>query len=160
MSNRNADKATLILGKRIWEIEGSFVCPVAGANPIVPATVKGLGFGYAFQGRAMALKPTGQGQSGITSTPGILRTGAGVFTVTLEDPYIECITALAWLSGPAGVNDAVVTTQANLNTVQVAPTFTIATYNGTTGTPADLGVTYTVNFRFKFRDSTANYGTP
>src|SRR5882762_2235206 len=160
MSNRNADKAILVLGKRLWEIEGSFVA-LAGAGTVVAANVKGWGFGYSPVNGIMTLKAANQ-VSGITSVAGIVRTGVGVFTLTLEDPYIEVVAAGAFLQGPGpNVNDAMVRQAVtNANAVGLAPTLTIDTYNGNTGAASDLGTTYTVCFRLKLRDSTDNYNRP
>jgi len=158
MSNRNADKARLILGKRIWEIEGTFVA-LAGAGTVVAANVKGWGFGYAPVNGVMALKPTAS--LGVTSVPGILRTGAGVYTITLEDPYIDFISASAWLQGPGpNANDAqILQTITNLGSSSLAPTFTLNT-NNSGGAATDLGTTYSIGFRLVLRDSTVNYNKP
>lgn len=159
MSNRNADKAVLVLGKRLWEFDGSFVC-LAGAGTVVASTVKGWGFGYSPVAGVMTLKPTAT--SGIISTPGIVRTAVGVFTLTFEDTYLEVVNANAWLMGPGpNVNDAAIRQAVtNVASSNQAPTFTIDTFNGATGAAADLGTTYSVGFRVKFRDSSANYNRP
>src|SRR5437660_10084646 len=106
MSNRNADKARLILGKRIWEFDGSFQA-LAGAGTVDASKVRGFGFGYVPQNGVVALKSAAS--PGVNSTPGIVRTGTGTYTITFEDPYIDFITAEAWLMTPGGtVNDAAI----------------------------------------------------
>jgi hypothetical protein len=159
MSNRNADKARLILGKRLWEIEGSFVA-LAGAGTVTASTVRGFGFGYAPLNGVMTLLP--RATQGISSTPGIVRTGTGLYTITLEDSYIDYVTCAAWLMPPGGtVNDAAIeTAPTNFGVSGLAPTFTLVTYSGATGTAADLGTTFTVCFRFVLRDSTVQYNKP
>lgn len=159
MSNRNYDKPALVLGKRLVEIVGSFV-PLGGAGTIDPTLVKGWGFGFAPTAGAMALKPSAS--PGIASTPGILRTGTGVYTLTLEDNYIDAILWESHIIRPAGTSTggvSILTSPTNLGSGTLAPTFTLVT-NSTVGTAADLGTTYRVGFRLWLRDSTVNYGKP
>lgn len=159
MSNRNADKARLVLGKRIWEIEGSFIA-LAGAGTVNAALVKGFGFGYTPVNGVMTLKPNAS--QGVSSIPGIVRTGTGLYTITLEDPYLDYITCEAWLMVPGGTsNDAAIETNpTNLGVSGLAPTFTLVTMNGSTGTATDLGTTFVVCFRLVLRDSTVQYNKP
>jgi hypothetical protein len=159
MSNRNADKPRLIFGVRQWEIEGTFQA-LGGAGTVVASAVKGFGFGYAPVNGVMALR-TESVVSGVTSTPGIVRTGVGLYTITLEDPYIDYVTAMAWLMGPGpNANDAQFQqTVSNLNTLNTAPTFTLVT-STTGGAAVDLGTTYNIGFRFVFRDSTRQFNKP
>lgn len=167
MSSRNYDRGHWLLGKRLVHIFGSFAAPTgvggAGANGAFdPTSVKGLGFGYApNQQGIMALK--GSAQPGIISTPGIIWVSAGVYTLTLEDSYIDAVDYEAHLTVPSGGTKThianMLTLPTNLATGGRAPTFT---FNVSTldGTLTDFGPTFRVGFHIWLRDSTVNYVKP
>lgn len=167
MSSRNYDRGHYLLGKRSVHIFGSFAAPTgvggAGANGAFdPSSVKGLGFGYApNQQGIMALKPSAQ--PGISSTPGVIWVSAGVYTLTLEDSYIDAVDWEAHVIPPSGgtlTNIArILTLPTLLATGGKAPTFTfnVAT---TGGTLTDFGPTYRVGFHLWLRDSTVNFVKP
>lgn len=167
MSSHNFDRGHLTLGKRLAHIFGSFACPtgVGGApanGAFDPTSVKGQGFGYApNQQGIMALQPSAR--PGISSIPGIIWVSAGVYTVTLDDSYIDAIDWEAHVIPPSGgtlTNIArIVTLPTLLATGGKAPTFTfnVAT---STGTLTDFGATYRVGFHLWLRDSTVGYPKP
>lgn len=167
MSNRDYERGHLQLQKRSCHIFGSFAAPTgvggAGANGAFdPTSVKGLGFGYApNQQGIMALKP--QAQPGISSLPGIIWVSAGVYTLTLEDSYIDAQSWNAYVNPPSGgllTNQArIVTLPTNLGVGGKAPTFTINTFV-VAGTLTDFGPTFRIGFDLWLRDSTANYPKP
>lgn len=159
MSNRRYDR-DWVLGERIIHIFGSFACP-SGSSGVTASSVKGFGFGYAPLNGVMALKPSAS--PGITSTPGIAYTSAGLYTVTLEDPYIDAIDWDAHLIIPSGgtfSNAAKIeTVPTNLGASGLAPTFTITTLTSG-GTPTDFGATYRVGFHIYLRDSSVQFNKP
>ena len=167
MSSHNFDRGHLILGKRLVHIFGSFAAPTGvggvGANGAFdPTSVKGQGFGYApNQQGIMALQP--QARPGISSLPGIIWVSAGVYTLTLDDSYIDVIDSEAHLIVPSGgtitSSAAFTTLPTNLATGGKAPTFTLNTFVAA-GTLTDLGVTYRIGFHLWLRDSTVGYPKP
>lgn len=167
MSSRNYDRGHYLLGKRSVHIFGSFAAPTGvggvGANGAFDATsVKGLGFGYAPNGQGiMALKPSAQ--PGISSIPGVIWVSAGVYTLTLEDSYLDATDWEAHVIPPAAgtLTNSVrlVTLPTNLATGGKAPTFTFAAFTSG-GTPTDFGATYRIGFHLWLRDSTVNYVKP
>lgn len=168
MSSRNYDRGHYLLGKRSVHIFGSFAAPtgVGGAGAangaFDPTSVKGLGFGYAPNGQGiMALKPSAQ--PGISSTPGIIWVSAGVYTLTLEDSYLDATDWEAHVIIPSGgtVTNAVkmLTLPTNLATGGKAPTFTFNAYVAAS-TLTDFGPTYRIGFHLWLRDSTVNYVKP
>jgi hypothetical protein len=167
MSSHNFDRGHYVLGKRPVHIYGSFAAPTGvggvGANGAFDATsVKGLGFGYAPNAQGvMTLQP--QGRSGISSLPGVIWVSAGVYTLTLDDSYIDAINWEANIIPPSGgviTNGArICTLPTNLGTGGKAPTFTINTFVSG-GTLTDLGPTFRVGFHLWLRDSTVGYAKP
>lgn len=167
MANTNFDHGHWTLGKRLVHIFGSFAAPSgsggAGSNgSFDPTSVKGLGFGYApnLQG-IMALK-SGQ-RPGITSTAGIVWVSAGVYTVTLEDSYIDAVDYEAHITPPNGgtLTNSVrmLTSPTNLGTSGKAPTFTFNAF--TSGAVlTDFGATYRVGFHIWLRDSSVQFVKP
>ena len=157
MANRNLDQSWTF-GKRIVEISGSFGTNAAGA--IVASAVKGLGFGYSPVNGTMTLKSAAS--PGVSSTPGIVRTTNGTYTVTLEDPYQDLIVAACDLQvNAASANWAQPGPLTNTATAGVAPTITFFTINGTGN---NIDVAQNTNSRVMFtlilRDSTVQYSKP
>lgn len=155
MANRNFETMGMSLIKGEVHIYGSFTL-LAGAGTIDATLVKGLGFGYA-PGPAGVTVTKGS-SPGVTSTAGIARTSAGLYTVTLEDPYIDAIDYEAHLLYPSGgtlTNRALMlTAPTNLGNGQVAPTFTIETVNSG-GSATDLGTTFRCGFHIWLRNSSS-----
>lgn len=167
MSSRTFTIGHYVLGKRAVHIYGSFAAPTgvggAGANGAFdPTSVKGLGFGYApNQQGIMALKPSAS--PGIISVPGIVWVSAGVYTLTLEDSYLDAVDWEAHVIPPAAgtlTNTArLLTLPTNLATGGRAPTFTFNAF--TSGaTLTDFGPTYRIGFHLWLRDSSVNFVKP
>lgn len=158
MSNRNL-QSSWVIGERIIDLAGSFV-PLTGAGTIVASNVRGLGFGFAPSAGTMAL----QGRiasSPLTSTPGILRTGTGLYTITFEDSYIEAVAV--------GVDLAVASASANWaqplepianqGSSTLAPVLSVQIINSS-GTAVDSAANCRLHFFIRFRDSTTRYNKP
>src|ERR1700690_3771350 len=86
MSNKNYDTA-YAQGKRLIGIEGSFI-PLTGAGTVVAANVRGFGFGYAPNSAGVMVLQPNLVVKGLTTTPGIVRSGTGLYTVTFEDTFL------------------------------------------------------------------------
>lgn len=162
MSNRNLDQSYCV-GKRLIDIMGSFV-PLTGAGTVVASTIKGLGFGYAPNSSGvMVLRGLTGGNNPVPkSTPGVVRTGTGVYTITFEDVYADCIDAGCDLAVPAGGSALwvqPVEPVTNLNTAFTAPTLTMTIINSS-GTPTDAAGSSRIYFRCTFRDSTVQFFKP
>lgn len=157
MANRRFDES-YVIGVRIIDIMGSFAT-LAGAGTVIASSVKGFGFGYAPINGVMTLQPTAR--NGITSTPGILRTGTGVYTVTFDDSYADVIDIGSDLQVATG--GSALWAQPNpttgLATSGTAPTCTFTIINSS-GTPTEGGTTSRLNFRCTFRDSTTQFTKP
>jgi hypothetical protein len=96
------------------------------------------------------------------STPGILRTGTGLYTLIPEDTYIDCNYFGADLAAPAAGSALwaqPVEPVANLNTAQTAPTLSILIVNSS-GTPTDAAANMRMYFEIEFRDSTVQFNKP
>lgn len=155
MANRNFEMTELSLIKAGVHIYGSFAL-LAGAGTVDATSVKGLGFGYATGSSGVVVaKPS---SPGVTSTAGIVRTGTGLYTITLEDPYPDVIMYDATLIYPSGgtyTNRVVaLTVPTNLGNGQVAPTFSLQVINSG-GSGVDPGATYRVGFHLWLRNSSS-----
>lgn len=160
MANRNYDTGWA-LGKRLISIEGNFV-PLTGAGTIVASSVNGFGFGFAPNAAGtMVLQPR-LSSSPLTSTPGILRTGTGLYTLTLEDNYLGCNFFGCDLAAPVAGSQLwaqPVEPVANLGSSTLAPTFSILIINNA-GTPTDAAANMRLYFSLTMRDSTVQRGKP
>ena len=160
MSNHDFDRGSWGLGKRRIELRGLFV-PLGGAGTVAAATVKGFGFGYAPVNGVNTLQPTAR--PGISGTPGIVRTGVGVYTLTLDDSYLDLESINATCMCPAGGGGAAEAqfsaTVTNLGVSGQAPVFTLNLMTSS-GTPTDLGSTYKVCFQVNLIDSTVQLQKP
>jgi hypothetical protein len=157
MSNRTFDLPYTVGPGRV-RICGSFAPIPASAGSVINASlVNGFGFGYAPVKGVMTLQA--KAQSGISSTPGIVRTGTGTYTVTLDDSYIACDAQEVQLGIPlsGGTLQATwVPVVANLNAPGLAPTFTIVLRSS--GFPTDVGGTgFLISFIYVMRNSTVQY---
>lgn len=160
MSDKNLDRAWTI-GKRSIRIAGSFV-PLAGAGTVVATNVRGLGFGYAPVNGLMALKAQPGNNPTPLTVPGILRTGVGVYTIILENPWLGCDSFTVSLGVPvAGVQLWAwpVEPITGMATAGTGPTFTILLANNA-GTPTEGAVTQRVHFDIIVRDSTVSFNKP
>jgi L-serine deaminase len=162
MANRRFDR-DWCLGERCVQIWGSF--GTNGGAAIVASTVKGFGFGYAPVNGVMTLQPNRSSIS-LTTTPGIVLSGTGIYTVTLEDPYIDLVSVGVSIQASAqgvNANDMIVGTVTNLGSSTAAPAIQLFTVNGGTGaaaTPTAANANSRVNFTFIFRDSTVQFNKP
>ena len=162
MANRRFDR-DWALGERIIRIYGSF--GTNGTSTPVAANVKGFGFGYAPSAGVMVLQPNLSSKSFLTSTPGITYAATGVYSITFEDPYIDCISFICTMQQTAGnsIYDAEAADMSNLGSSTAAPTLKIQIINQTTGNavapPAASGPSR-VNFIAVFRDSTVQFNKP
>jgi hypothetical protein len=160
MADKNLD-VPKVIGKRLIKIVGSFQA-LAGAGTVIASQVRGLGFGYAPVNGVMALRAQPGNNPTPLTTPGILRTGTGLYTVTLENPYLECVKFMCNLGIPAaGVNLYAVPVEPTTGfaTAQTGPTVTILLQTAT-GTPTDGANTERVYFSLSVRDSTTGYQKP
>jgi hypothetical protein len=160
MSTRNNDTGWCI-GKRLVEVCGSFI-PLTGAGTILATGVKGLGFGFAPVNGVMALRAQPQNNPTPKSTPGILRTGTGLYTLIPEDTYIDCNYFGVDLAVPVAGSalwGQPVEPIINLNTAQTAPTHSILIVNNA-GTPTDAAASMRMYFELQYRDSTVQYNKP
>lgn len=162
MSNKNLDRPWCI-GKREVTIAGNFV-PLSGSGTIVASKVQGLGFGFkpdkSTGVMALAAQP-GNNPTTLT-TPGILRTGTGVYTIVFEDPYLELLSfqcELACVSGGVNSFAQMLEPVTGLATANTGPTVTITIVNGS-GTPVEGATTQRLYFIATFRDSTVGYVKP
>lgn len=159
MANRNMDQSWC-LGKRLIDLAGNFV-PLTGAGIVLASAVRGFGFGYAPTNGVMTLQPR-LTSSPLTSTPGILRTGTGVYTITLEDAYLSVNDYGCDLAVPAGGSQLwvqPVEPVANLASSTLAPTFTMTIVNNA-GTPTDAAASSRVYFWIELRDSNVQFAKP
>lgn len=159
MANRNF-QTSWVIGERIVDIAGSFV-PLTGAGTVVASTVRGLGFGYAPSAGVMTLFGNVSTKSFLTTTPGIVRTGTGLYTVTLEDPYIEakavgCDLAVASAS-PNWAQP--IEPIANLASSTAAPVISIQIINAS-GSAVDASSGGRLHFFVSLRDSTTQFQKP
>jgi hypothetical protein len=163
MANRRYDR-DWVLGERIITISGSFATNTGSA--IVASTVKGFGFGYAPSAGVMTLFGNIASKNYLTTTPGIVLSGTGIYTVTLEDPYIDMIAAsvnIQVAASGASANDMILGTAVNLGSSTAAPAIQLLTINGGSGaaaTPTAANANNRVNFQFVFRDSTVQFNKP
>lgn len=161
MANRRFDR-DWALGERLIRLYGSFA--TNGSSAIVASGVKGFGFGYAPSAGVMTLQPNVNSKNFLTTTPGIVLSGTGVFTVTLEDTYIDCVAALASMQlSTAGSTDVIIGTMSNLGSSTAAPAIQILCINSTTGgavAPPAANANNRINFEFVFRDSTVQFNKP
>jgi hypothetical protein len=160
MTTRNLDTGWTI-GKRLVEVCGSFI-PLTGAGTILATGVKGLGFGFAPVNGTMALRAQPGNNPTPKSTPGILRTGVGLYTVIPEDTYIDCNYFGADLAAPVAGSALwaqPVEPVANLNTAQTAPTCSVLIVNNA-GAPTDAAANMRMYFCLQFRDSTVQFNKP
>jgi hypothetical protein len=160
MANKNFDQSFCI-GKRLVEITGSFV-PLTGAGTIVASTVRGFGFGYAPNSAGvMTLQPPIPSKAAF-GTPGILRTGVGLYTLTTEDVYIGCNLFSADLAAPVAGSALwaePVEPIANLGSSTANPVFSILIVNNA-GTPTDAVANMRLYFALIMRDSTTQFYKP
>lgn len=161
MANKNFDQGFCI-GKRLIEIAGSFI-PLTGAGTVVASNVKGFGFGYAPNSAGvMTLQPNVASKSFLTTTPGIVRTGTGLYTVTLEDNYLDVNLFSADLAAPVAGSALwaqPVEPVANLGSSTAAPVFSILIVNAS-GTPTDAAANMRMYFALQMRDSTTQRVKP
>lgn len=161
MANRRLDRDWTI-GVRVVRVYGSFA--TNGGSAIVPSSVKGFGFGYAPVSGVMALQGNVQSKSYLTSTPGIVLSGTGVFTITFEDPYIDCISFQPSIQlATPGTQDVMAGTMVNLGSSTAAPSIQILVVNTTSGaaaTPPAANANNRINFEAVFRDSTEQFLKP
>jgi hypothetical protein len=159
MSNRNFDMS-YVVGKRLIDIEGSFV-PLTGAGIVNAATVKGFGFGYAFINGVMTLQTSAR--PGINGTPGIVRTGVGTYTITLDDSYADFNIFDANLMLPNASGSQLwaqcVATATNIGVSGQCPVFTLVIVNNS-GTPTEAPAGCRLAFLIQLRDSTVQQGKP
>jgi hypothetical protein len=161
MANKNFDQGYCI-GKRLIEIAGSFI-PLTGAGTVVASSVRGFGFGYAPNSAGVTvLQPNATGKVQLTTTPGILRTGTGLYTLTLEDPYADCNLFSVDLAAPVAGSQLwaqPVEPIANLGSATAAPVFSILIINNA-GTPTDAAANMRMYFALQMRDSTVQKVKP
>jgi len=160
MSNRNHDKLHGLIGPGKIIVDGSFV-PLTGAGTVDATKVTGLGFGYAPVKGVMALITPPQNNPIPLSTPGIVRTGTGLYTITFEDPYLEVVSFrcdLAVAAAGSALRAVPVEPITGTSTANTAPTITIVILNG--ATPTDAAASQRVHFHAVFRDSTTRYQKP
>lgn len=161
MSNRDYDKLGGVIGKGLIPIWGSFV-PLTGAGTVVASNVRGFGFGYAPTNGVMKLKAQPQNNPTPLTTPGILYVSAGLYSVTLEDPYLDCVRFGCDLALPAtGANLSAVPVEpiVGINTANTGPTFKILLQNAA-GSPTEGATTQRVYFAMLMRNSTVGYQKP
>lgn len=160
MANRQFQNG-YVIGERIVDLVGSFV-PLTGAGTVAASTVRGLGFGYAPSGSpgVMALQPR-IAQSALTNTPGIVRTGTGLYTVTFEDAFLEAVGVSADLQVAAASPNwvQVLGEVANQGSSTLAPVLSLQIINAS-GVAVDAAASGRVHFFIRFRDSTTRYGKP
>ena len=159
MANRKFDKPYCI-GERQVIISGSFVA-LTGAGTVDATKVTGFGFGYAPVAGKMALQTSAR--PGIAGTVGIVRTGTGVYMLTLDDAYLECTAFNADVAGPVtGTNlftQLLDPPATSLGTAGTAPVFTLVLVSGS-GTPTDASAGMRVHFQIVLRDSTERFNKP
>lgn len=158
MSNRQL-QSSWVIGERIVDLAGSFV-PLTGAGTVVAANVRGLGFGYAPSAGTMTLQPK-TALNPLTTTPGIVRTGTGLYTVTFEDAYIEAVAVgvdLAVASASANWAQALEPIANQASSTQ-APVLSLQIINSS-GTAVDSAANCRMHFFIRFRDSTTRYSKP
>jgi hypothetical protein len=158
MANRNFD-ASYCIGKRLVDISGSFV-PLTGAGTVVASTVKGQGFGYAPVNGVMTLQAAAR--PGITSTPGIIRVSTGLYTITLDDSYLDIQEFCGDLAVPntgSGTWIQPVEPVSQLATAGKAPVLSILLVNSS-GTPTDAPASSRVYFYACMRDSSVQFQKP
>jgi hypothetical protein len=149
------------LGERLIEISGSFV-PLTGAGTVVASSVKGEGFGYAPIAGVMKLQPNLASKNFLTTTPGIVRTGTGLYTVTMEDQYLDINDFTADLAAPiagSALWAQPVEPVANLGSTTAAVVLSILIVNSS-GTPTDAAANMRMYFSAIFRDSTTRFNKP
>lgn len=166
MSNRRLDQPWTV-GQRKIIVSGSFV-PLTGAGTVAASTVRGLGFGYAPDSTGvMALRAAPGNNPVPLSTPGIVRTGTGLYTIVLEDPYLSLEFWTPSLAGPAtGIATGgsalfaqPVSPATGTGTASTGPTLTVVIVNNA-GVPTECIAGCRVHFEAHFRDSTEQYTKP
>lgn len=162
MSNHNFDRPWC-LGKRKIDFSGSFV-PLTGAGTIDATKVTGLGFGFAFSQvtGVVALRSQPANNPTPNTTPGILRTGTGLYVVTFDDTYQDVDAVSVDLAAP--VSGSALWAQAvepiaNLATANKGPALSILIVNNA-GTPTDAAANMRLHFIVVFRDSTVQRAKP
>jgi hypothetical protein len=159
VANKNLDTAYAI-GKRLVGLEGSFV-PLTGAGTIVAANVRGFGFGFAPNSAGvMALQAPLSGK-GLTTTPGIIRAGTGLYTITFEDTYLAVNYFGADLAVPVAGSAlwAQPVEPINIGSGTAAPAVQILIVNNA-GAPTDASANMRVYFEIVFRDSNVQFVKP
>lgn len=160
MSQRNLDQGWC-LGKRLIDIAGSF--GTNGSSTPLAASVKGLGFGYAWSlaASAMALKGTPT-DSPVTTTAGIVRSTTGTFVITMEDPYADINVFSTDLQvASASANWAQPGPTAAVGVSNQAPNLTVFVINSSGSLQDIAAATFSrVHFFCQFRDSTVQFGKP
>lgn len=149
------------LGERLIELAGSFV-PLTGAGTVVAANVRGFGFGYAPNSAGVMVLQPRIAQSPLTSTPGILRTGVGLYTITLEDAYLGCNLFSVDLAAPVAGSQLwaqPVEPVANLGSSTLAPVFSVLIINNA-GAPTDAVANMRLYLALQMRDSTTRFAKP
>jgi hypothetical protein len=165
MANRNFDQGYCI-GKRLIDIAGSFFA-LTGGGTVAASSVKGLGFGYAPTAGVMT-KQAAPVRPGITSTPGIVRTSTGLYTITLDDSYRD-INILSCDLGAPSTGSALWTQPVEpwTNTgvlgaaAGVAPSVQVLIINAS-GSPSDPGSSnaFRVHFFVQCEDSSVQFQKP
>lgn len=163
MANRNFDQG-YVIGKRLIDIMGSFIA-LTGSGTITASSVKGLGFGFAPVAGVMKAQ-TAPVRAGITSTPGIARTGTGLYGVTLDDSYRDINFVSADLGAPVSGSglwaqpvEPWTNTGALGAAVGIAPTVQFLIINSS-GTPTDASGTMRMHFAIQCEDSTVQFSKP
>ena len=160
MANRRFDNDDKTLGVGLRRIYGSFV-PLTGAGIVAASTVKGMGFGYAPIAGVMALKTSAS--QGVSGTPGIVRTSTGLYTITLEDSYLDLVSILCSLQVPAaGIAsglDAYPVTLPSVGVAATASTFQIVILNSS-GVVTESVASCRICFEAVFRDSSVQFNKP
>lgn len=160
MSDKNMDRPWVV-GKRQIELRGSFKV-LSGAGTIDATKVTGLGFGFAPVNGVMALRAQPQNNPTPLSTPGILRTNTGLYTITFENPYLELVSFhphLATAAGGVNLFAQAIEPVTGTNTAQTGPTITVQLVNGS-GAATEGATTQRLHFVAVFRDSTWSYQKP
>jgi|SRR5882757_2376281 len=148
------------LDRGLVMLAGSFV-PLTGAGTVVASSVVGQGFGYAKMNGVNTLQPAAR--PGINGTPGIVRTGVGVYTITLDDSYVGVnywdVNLAAPTAAGTALNAVPVAGPTNLGAGGVAPVFTFVIVNGS-GTPTEAPASARVHFIMVLRNSTVGDQKP
>ena len=148
------------LDRGLVMLAGSFI-PLTGAGTVAAASVIGQGFGYAKTNGVTVLQPAAR--PGISGTPGIVRTGVGVYTITLDDSYLGVnywdVNFAAPTAAGTVLNAVPVAGPTGLAAGPVAPVFTFVIVNGS-GTPTEASALARVHFLMILRNSTVGDQRP